>query len=136
MMALSQWVVHLTAKDTSGQSTPLTTTTSVGASRREKELREEIESVPKQKNVPKRENLKNVPKSENEMVTTNDDVGKCTVREMRCYTMDCSPDVTEKRGFHIEAFLSNSSKEENGGAHVTTSALIYRCVLGIDCHLP
>ena len=63
MMALSQWVVHLTAKDlTSGQSTPLTTTTLVGASTREKELREEIESVPKQKNVPKRENLKNVPK--------------------------------------------------------------------------
>ena len=58
-----------------------------------------------------------------EMVTSNEDVGKCTVGEMRCYTMDSRPNVTEKRGFHIETLLSNSWKEENSGAHVTTSAV-------------
>lgn len=52
-----------------------------------------------------------------EMVTTNKDVGKCTVREMHSYTMDCSPN-----GFHIETLLSNSSKG-NSGVHVTTPAL-------------
>ena len=57
-----------------------------------------------------------------EMVTTTEDVDKCTVREMHCCTVDCSPNATKKRGFHIETLLSNSWKEENSGAHVTTSA--------------
>ena len=78
---------------------------------------------------------KNWDKMGCELVTTNDDVGKCTVREMHCYTMDCSPDVTEKKRFsHRDSFAQLMERGEQWSPrhHVC----ICRCVLGNDCYLP
>ena len=76
------------------------------APRRNRE-RSETETCAKRKTAKKWDEMK-----------TNEDVKKCPIREMRCYTTE-SPNVPEKRGFQIEALLSNSWQEENSGAHGT-----------------
>ncbi|XP_078372712.1 uncharacterized protein LOC144656359 [Oculina patagonica] len=56
-------------------------------------------------------------------IKTSEDVSKCKIHEVHCYAMNSQPNILEKRGFHIEALLSNSWEEKNKiEAHSTMSA--------------